>query len=89
MTTTETALPAIPLQDLGEGLLKADFYAYEEILSDEQRETINRVRTFFRTRVVPIVDDGTARAGDPAPPTGLAYGLPMSVPFTSMLSRTA
>ncbi|WP_458316558.1 acyl-CoA dehydrogenase family protein [Mycolicibacterium brisbanense] len=65
MTTTETALPAIPLQDLGEGLLKADFYAYEEILSDEQRETINRVRTFFRTRVVPIVDDYWARADFP------------------------
>lgn len=65
MTTTETALPAIPLQDLGEGLLKADFYAYEEILSDEQRATINRVRTFFRTRVVPIVDDYWARADFP------------------------
>ncbi|OCB53959.1 acyl-CoA dehydrogenase [Mycobacterium vulneris] len=45
--------------------MKADFYAYEEILSDEQRATINRVRTFFRTRVVPIVDDYWARADFP------------------------
>ncbi|WP_082944675.1 acyl-CoA dehydrogenase family protein [Mycobacterium sp. 852013-50091_SCH5140682] len=65
MTTNATALPAIPLQDLGEGLLKADFYAYEEILSDEQRATINRLREFFRTRVVPIVDDHWARAEFP------------------------
>ncbi|MCX8564344.1 acyl-CoA dehydrogenase family protein [Mycolicibacterium mucogenicum] len=65
MTTTATALPAIPVQDLSEGLLKADFYAYEEILSDDQRATINRLREFFRTRVVPIVDDHWARAEFP------------------------
>ncbi|OBC15425.1 acyl-CoA dehydrogenase [Mycobacterium sp. 852013-50091_SCH5140682] len=46
-------------------MLKADFYAYEEILSDEQRATINRLREFFRTRVVPIVDDHWARAEFP------------------------
>jgi glutaryl-CoA dehydrogenase len=65
MTTTTTELPPIPLQDLGAGLLKADFYAYEEILSDEQRATIDRLRAFFASRVVPIVDDHWARAEFP------------------------
>src|SRR5436305_15234983 len=64
-TTTANALPAIPLQDLSKGLLKADFYAYEEILSDDQRATIDRLREFFATRVVPIVDDHWARAEFP------------------------
>ncbi|MDT0465967.1 acyl-CoA dehydrogenase family protein [Streptomyces gibsoniae] len=47
------------------GLLPADFYAYEELLSDREREKIESVRTFLRTQAAPIVDDYWARAEFP------------------------
>jgi glutaryl-CoA dehydrogenase len=64
MTTTVT-LPAPPGPHLDPGPLPGDFYAYEELLSDAEREQIERVREFVRTRVAPIVDDHWARAEFP------------------------
>ena len=40
-----------------DGSLPADFYSYEELLSESEREKVDRIRDFFRTEVVPIVDD--------------------------------
>ena len=64
MSVTLT-LPARPEPYLGSGLLPADFYAYQELLSDADREKIERVRGFLRTEVTPIVDDYWARAEFP------------------------
>ncbi|HWE12944.1 MAG TPA: acyl-CoA dehydrogenase family protein [Solirubrobacteraceae bacterium] len=50
---------------LDPGLLPADFYAYEELLSDKERETVERLREFLRTEVDPIVCDYWARAEFP------------------------
>ncbi|MGW1727552.1 acyl-CoA dehydrogenase family protein [Streptomyces sp. NPDC002306] len=50
---------------LDEGLLPADFYAYEELLPDRERQQIETIRTFLRTKVDPIVDDYWARAEFP------------------------
>jgi glutaryl-CoA dehydrogenase len=47
------------------GLLPADFYAYEELLSDQERETLERVREFLRTQAAPILDDYWARGEFP------------------------
>src|ERR1700747_2553930 len=47
------------------GPLPADFYAYEELLSDSEREKMGRGRDFFRTEVAPVVDDYWARAEFP------------------------
>ena len=47
------------------GLLPADFYAYEELLSETEREKVDRIREFFRTEAAPIVDDYWARAEFP------------------------
>ena len=47
------------------GLLPADFYAYEELLSESEREKVARIRDFFRTEAAPIVDDYWARAEFP------------------------
>jgi len=47
------------------GLLPGDFYAYEELLSDKEREQVERMREFLRRRVAPIVDDYWARAEFP------------------------
>jgi glutaryl-CoA dehydrogenase len=58
-------LPARPEPYLGTGLLPADFYAYEELLSDEDRKKIERVRDFLRTEAAPIVDDYWGRAEFP------------------------
>jgi glutaryl-CoA dehydrogenase len=59
------ALPTPPRPYLETGLLPADFYAYEELLSDSEREKVDRIRDFFRTEVEPIVDDYWARAEFP------------------------
>jgi glutaryl-CoA dehydrogenase len=58
-------LPARPEPYLGTGLLPADFYAYEELLPDEDRKKIERVRDFLRTEAAPIVDDYWGRAEFP------------------------
>src|SRR4051812_36916493 len=65
MTAQASLLPPIPVQDFGDGLLKADFYCYEDLLTESQWELVNRMRKFFRTSVVPIVDDYWARAEFP------------------------
>ena len=58
-------LPAPPEPYLEAGLLPGDFYGYEELLSDGEREQVERVREFLRTGVAPIVDDHWARAEFP------------------------
>nr|WTB28902.1 acyl-CoA dehydrogenase family protein [Streptomyces sp. NBC_00830] len=60
-----TTLPTPSGPYLGGGLLPADFYAYEELLSDREREKIESVREFLRTQAAPIVDDYWARAEFP------------------------
>jgi glutaryl-CoA dehydrogenase len=50
---------------LDSGLLPGDFYAYEELLSEQERETLERLREFLRTDVQPIVNDYWARAEFP------------------------
>ena len=64
MTTTVT-LPRTPQPYLEHGLLPADFYSYEELLSDSEREKVARIREFFRTEAAPIVEDYWARAEFP------------------------
>ena len=64
MTTTVT-LPTAPQPYLDQGLLPADFYSYEELLSDSEREKIHRIREFLRTEATPIVDEYWARAEFP------------------------
>ncbi|MGW1883927.1 acyl-CoA dehydrogenase family protein [Streptomyces sp. NPDC001970] len=61
--TTTLPTPSGPYLD--KGLLPADFYAYEELLSDNERGKIESVREFLRTQVAPIVDDHWARAEFP------------------------
>ena len=60
-----TTLPAPSGPYLDKGLLPADFFAYEELLSDREREQLESVREFLRTQVAPIVDDHWARAEFP------------------------
>jgi glutaryl-CoA dehydrogenase len=59
------ASPATPGPYLDSGPLPGDFYAYEQLLSDPERETVARLREFLRTEVAPIVDDYWARAEFP------------------------
>src|ERR1700741_2090563 len=47
------------------GQLPADFYNYEELLSDSEREKVHRIREFFRTEAAPIGDDYGLRAEFP------------------------
>ena len=63
--TVNVKLPTTPQPYLETGLLPADFYSYEELLSDSEREKVGRIREFFRTEVAPIVDDYWARAEFP------------------------
>jgi glutaryl-CoA dehydrogenase len=58
-------LPATTEPYLDTGLLTGDFYAYEELLSDEERDTIARLRHFLHKEVAPVVDDYWARAEFP------------------------
>jgi glutaryl-CoA dehydrogenase len=58
-------LPPTPGPYLDPGVLPADFYAYGELLSDNERETVERLREFLRTDVEPIVDDYWSRAEFP------------------------
>jgi glutaryl-CoA dehydrogenase len=64
MSTTVT-LPAPPEPFLEAGPLPGDFYGYEDLLSNGEREQVERVREFLRTAVAPIVDDHWARAEFP------------------------
>ncbi|GAA3070706.1 acyl-CoA dehydrogenase family protein [Streptomyces glomeratus] len=58
-------LPTPSGPHLERGLLPADFYAYEELLPDGEREKIDALREFLRTQVAPIVDDYWARGEFP------------------------
>jgi glutaryl-CoA dehydrogenase len=55
--TVNVTLPTTPQPYLWTGALPADFYAYEELLSNSEREKVDRIRDFFRTEVAPVVDD--------------------------------
>jgi glutaryl-CoA dehydrogenase len=59
------SLPKMPGPYLDSGLLPGDFYAYEELLSEPERETLERLREFLRTEVQPIVNEYWARAEFP------------------------
>jgi glutaryl-CoA dehydrogenase len=59
------SLPAKPGPWLDPGPLPGDIYAYEELLSEHEQETVRRLREFLRTEVEPIVDDYWARAEFP------------------------
>jgi glutaryl-CoA dehydrogenase len=47
-------------------LLTGDFYHFEELLPEEERKILHRVREFLRTEVAPIANDYWARAEFPA-----------------------
>lgn len=61
--TTQLPTPSGPYLD--KGPLPADFYAFEDLLTDGEREKIESVREFLRTQAAPIVDDYWARAEFP------------------------
>ncbi|HEX7827827.1 MAG TPA: acyl-CoA dehydrogenase family protein [Mycobacterium sp.] len=63
--TAGIALPPTHQPYMEDGQLPADFYAYEELLSDDEREKVRRIREFFRTEAAPIVGDYWARAEFP------------------------
>jgi glutaryl-CoA dehydrogenase len=63
--TVKVTLPTPRQPYLEDGLLPADFYAYEELLSDSEREKVRRLREFFRTEAAPLVEDYWARAEFP------------------------
>jgi glutaryl-CoA dehydrogenase len=63
--TIAVTLPTPPGPYLDSGPLTGDFYAYEELLSEQEQETIMRLREFLRTEVAPIVDDYWVRAEFP------------------------
>jgi len=64
MTITVT-LPSTPQPYLERGPVPADFFAYEDLLSEAEWDKVNRLRDFLRTQVAPIVDDYWARAEFP------------------------
>ncbi|HEY6758550.1 MAG TPA: acyl-CoA dehydrogenase family protein [Baekduia sp.] len=64
MNATTTS-PTTPGPYLDSGPLPGDFYAYEQLLSDPERETVARLRELLRAEVAPIVDDCWARAEFP------------------------
>src|SRR6201999_2490596 len=61
----KVTFPPTPQPYLEPGQLPADFYNYEELLSDSEREKVARIRDFFRTEAALIVDDYWARAEFP------------------------
>ena len=65
MSTITAGLPTPTGPSLEPGLLPGDFYACVELLSDSERETVERIREFARTEVAPIVNDYWARAEFP------------------------
>ncbi len=46
-------------------LLIGDFYRFEDLLADDERRTLQRVREFLRTEVVPVANEYWARAEFP------------------------
>lgn len=46
--------------------LTGDLYRFEELLSEQDRKTLRRVREFLRTEVAPIANECWARAGFPS-----------------------
>ncbi|HVV20081.1 MAG TPA: acyl-CoA dehydrogenase family protein [Pseudonocardiaceae bacterium] len=46
--------------------LTGDFYRFEELLSEQERRTLGRVREFLRTEVAPIANEYWARAEFPS-----------------------
>jgi glutaryl-CoA dehydrogenase len=65
--TAATTSPATSGPYLDPGLLPGDFYSYEQLLSDPEREIVARLRELLRAEVAPIVDDCWARAEFPFP----------------------
>jgi glutaryl-CoA dehydrogenase len=65
MTTIAAMLPAPRTPSLEPGLLPGDFYSCEELLSGDERNKIERLREFARTKITPIVNDYWARAEFP------------------------
>ena len=65
MSTTTPKLPAPTGPSLEPGLLPADFYACEDLLSGEERKKAEQIREFARTEIAPIVNDYWARAEFP------------------------
>ena len=63
--TVKVNLPSTHQPYLETGQLPADFYNYEELLSEPEREKVRRIREFFRTEAMPIVDDYWLRAEFP------------------------
>ncbi|MDA2893322.1 acyl-CoA dehydrogenase family protein [Mycolicibacterium sp. BiH015] len=63
--TAKVELPSQPHPYLEAGLLPADFYMYEELLSDEERDKVGRIREFFRTEALPVVNDHWLKAEFP------------------------
>jgi glutaryl-CoA dehydrogenase len=63
--TAKATLPPAHQPYLEDGLLPADFYSYEELLSDSEREKVARIREFFRTEAMAVVQDHWARAEFP------------------------
>jgi glutaryl-CoA dehydrogenase len=61
--TTLSAPPTSPYLDPGS--LPGDFYTFEDLLSAEQRDVIERLREFLRSEVAPIVNDYWERAEFP------------------------
>ena len=60
--TVKVTLPTPGQPHLETGLLPADFYAYEELLSETEREKVGRIRDFFRTEAAPIVEPTMKKA---------------------------
>lgn len=63
--TVKVTLPTPHQPFMEDGILPADFYSYEELLTDDERDKVRRVREFFRTEAAPIVEDYWARAEFP------------------------
>ncbi|MET8413134.1 acyl-CoA dehydrogenase family protein [Streptomyces sp. NPDC005195] len=61
--TSQLPTPSGP--HLDKGRLPADFYSFEDLLTNSEREKIESIREFLRTQVAPIVDDYWARAEFP------------------------
>jgi len=64
-TTVATTLPPPTGPFLDAGVLPGDFYSYLNLLTDDERESIGRLREFLRAQVPPIVGDYWARAEFP------------------------
>ncbi|MFD6415685.1 acyl-CoA dehydrogenase family protein [Streptomyces sp. NPDC060194] len=50
---------------MADGLLEEDLYRFEELLDDDERKTLHRVRDFLRAEVAPYADGWWGRASFP------------------------